>query len=440
MRFKSLCILISIILLINLSAGACSKTNTVDPSINRDIVLNSDNTKEERNQLLTEDLRYVKEELPKHHKNLYANISKKEFNARMDQLIDRIDQLSNTQVFIELNKIIVSVKDAHTSINYWDGYLYPLRFWIFDGKVFIVNADKEQEEMMYSQVLKIDGVAIEDIMEQLTSLISHENESWVLAMFPQYLQAPVFLKGLGIVKDKAQAVFTVGIDGKAKDFTVTALEFKEGTNDNVDKVNTSTVDAIIGKYDQNYSYNFLSEQNTLYFAYNACADMESRSFADFNNEMMNMAEEKKVSKIIVDLRSNSGGNSEILNPFTKRLKGYIKKKPEVKVYILVGRNTFSSGMFAIYRIKEAAPEAVSVGEPTGGALDCYGDVRIMKLPNSQVPLGYSTKYFIFSKMFRYKNEGVGTFLPDISLQPTMEDYINGNDVVLEYVLAIPHIE
>jgi hypothetical protein len=150
---------------------------------------------------------------------------------------------------------------------------------------------------------------------------------------------------------------------------------------------------------------------------------------------MNRIEEEEVDKIIIDLRSNSGGNSEILNPFTKRLKNYIKENPDVKIYTLVGRNTFSSGMFAIYRIKEAAPEAISVGEPTGGALDCYGEVKSMELPNSQLPISYSTKFFEFSKSFSYKNDGVGTFLPDIAIQPTIEDYVNDTDAVLSYVLA-----
>ena len=133
--------------------------------------------------------------------------------------------------------------------------------------------------------------------------------------------------------------------------------------------------------------------------------------------------------------SISGGNSEILNPFTKRLKSYIAENDNVKVYILVGRNTFSSGMFAIYRIKESVPEAISIGEPTGGALDCYGEVKMVNLPNSQIPISYSTKYFKFSKDFTYKNDGVGTFIPDISIQPTIEDYKSGIDVVLGYALV-----
>ena len=431
MRIKSFAMIIGITLLLVLSAASCSSVNALGKSANRGTVLKNDNTNKERNRLLTEDIQYFKKELPRRHKNLFSIITKEEFNSRTDQLIDQVDKLGNKQVFVELNKIIACVGDAHTSINYWDGYSYPLQFYVLDGKVYVVNAGKDYKDMLFSQVLKINGVAIDEVLEQLKSLISHENESWVSAMLPNYLQSPVYMFGLGILQNETETAFTVQKDGKDQEITVSTLEYGEST----EYVNAKEKDILLGIYNKYYAYEYLSDNKALYFEYNACADMEDLSFADFNNEMMNRVEKEEVEKIIIDLRSNSGGNSEILNPFTKRLKSYLEEKPETKIYTLVGRNTFSSGMFAIYRIKEAAPEAVSVGEPTGGALDCYGEVKTMELPNSQLPISYSTKYFEFTKDFRYKNDGVGTFLPDITIQPTIEDYRNGRDAVLNYVLA-----
>jgi adenylate kinase len=431
MRTKIFTLLIGVVVLLSVTACSGNGENTMSKSTNRKVVLQNDNTNEERNLLMAEDIAFFKQELPKRHKNPFSIITQKEFNDLTDQLIGKIDQMNNKKVFVELNKIIASIGDAHTSINIWDGYNYPLQFWIFDGKVYVVNADTSFEEMMFSQILKIDGVDIDSVIDQLTTLISHENESWVSAMLPNYLQAPVYMCGLGIVQNENEAVFTVEKDGEVKDFTVSALEY--GNNPNF--VNKNTKDILIGKYDKYYDYQYLPEHKAFYFEYNVCADMDNLKFADFNKEMFDSIEENDIEKIIIDLRSNSGGNSEILNPFTKRLKSYISKNPNVKVCTLVGRNTFSSGMFAIYRIKESAPEAISVGESTGGALDCYGEVKTINLPNSQIPISYSTKYFEFSKNFSYKNDGVGTFLPDVSIQPTINDYRNGADVVLDYVLA-----
>ena len=431
MRTKFFILLMSAALLLSVTACSSSGKNTMNNSKNERVVLYNDNTNEERNILLTEDIMFFKQELPKRHKNMFSNITKEEFYDMTDQLIDKVDQLNNKQVFVELNKIIALIGDAHTTINIWDGYSYPLEFWMFDGKVYVVNTDTSLKEMMFSQVLKVDGVDIDIIIEKLTTLISHENESWILAMLPSYLQSPVYMYSLGIVQNENNAVFTVQKNEKVQDFTVSALGYGKSAN----FVNEKTEDVLIGKYEKYYNYEYLTDYKACYFEYNACANMDGQTFTNFNKEMFDMIEKNNVDKIIIDLRSNMGGNSEILNPFTKELNSYITNKDNVKVYILVGRNTFSSGMFAIYRIKESAPDAISVGEPTGGSLDCYGEVKTFNLPNSQIPIGYSTKYFEFSKDFTYKNDGVGTFKPDILIQPTIEDYQSGTDVVLNYALA-----
>lgn len=423
-------LLICSALLLCITAYVGGEKMVMGKSANREVILQNDNTNKERNRLLTEDIKFLMKELPRKHKNLFRNITKQEFKDRTSQLIDKIDQLSNAQVFTELNKIIASVGDAHTTINYWDGFKYPLQFQIIDGNVYIVNADTSLKEMLFSKVIKINGIDTNIVVEKLKSLISHENDSWELAMLPNYLQSPVFMYGLGIIQDENKTSFTVLKDGKVRNFDVSSLEYGE----NADYINKKTEDVLIGYYDKYYDYEWLPDNKALYFEYNVCADMDNLKFTDFNKEMFEVIEKNNVNKVIIDLRNNSGGNSEILNPFTKRLKSYIAKNPNVKVYILVGRNTFSSGMFAIYRVKEAAPKAISVGEPTGGALDCYGEVKELKLPNSQLPVYYSTKYFEFSKDFSYKNNGIGTFLPDKSIQPTIDDYKSGTDVVLNYAL------
>ncbi|NLK75296.1 MAG: hypothetical protein GX288_08430 [Clostridiales bacterium] len=432
MRAKFLILLTSILLsLILMTACSVKEEDTMEKSSNKHNDSTSNYSQEDHTQMLTESLLFVKKELPKRHKNMFTKITKEEFNDAIEKLIENIENLNDTQVYTELNKIIASIGDAHTNINYWDGYSYPLKFWIFEDEVYIINADTSLEEMMYSQVLKIDGVDIDEVVKQLTSLISYENESWLLARLPRYLQWPVFMYGLGIIENEQEAVFTVlKDDGTVQDFTVTPLEFDQEAN-YVDQIKNNP---IIGEFEKNYYYDLIPDSKAIYFQYNVCANMDDLIFKDFNKEMFNTIEENAVDKIVVDLRSNTGGNSEILNPFTKSLKSYIKKNSDVKVYTLVGRNTFSSGMFAIYRIKEAVPQAISVGEPTGGALDCFGEVKIMELPNTQIPISYSTKYFEFTKSFKYKNDGVGTFLPDITIRPTIEDFKSGRDVVLNYVL------
>jgi len=429
--WKKLIILLSSIAL--LAATACSAKdagNAIKADV-RQLMLTSNNNNEERNRLFKEDIEYLQKELPKRHKNLFSKITKEEFDSLCRNLINKVDQLDNKHLLVDISKIIAAVGDAHTNINIWDGYLYPLQFWLFDDGVYIVNADARYEDMIFSKVLKIDGTDIETVKKILSETISYENESWLKVMLQNNLRMPAYLYGSGIQQNENQATFTVEKDGEITDFTVNAIDY---FSENINYAYNDSRTKFYGKYEKYYAYEYMDDYKALYFEYNVCDNMNDLSFKEFNKDMMNFIEKNKPEKIIVDVRNNTGGNSEVLNPFTNALKDYIKKNNNVEVYILIGRNTFSSGMFAVFRVKEAAAEAVSIGEATGGALDCYGDIKKLILPNSALPVSYSTKYFEFSKMFAYESDDYSTYLPDEAFNPTIEDYRNGIDSMLEYVL------
>lgn len=422
-------ILISILTIFITACNVDNKkaSKNIENISNREYILSNDNTDEKRNNLLREDIEFLQNELSKKHKNPFSIITKEEFDNKLNSLYNNVDKLNNGQVFIELGKIISSIGDGHTGINYWDGKSYPLEFYMFNDEIYIINADKTLQDMMYSKIVSIDNVSYKDIITELTQQISYENKSWLKQALPNRIM-PAFLYGLGIAKNEKSSTFKVEKNGELKDYEVLISPYGQAYFGS-DRAN----DKIIGKYNNYYDYKYIEDKNIFYFEYNVCAE-KGQKFKDFNSKMFKDIESKSIKKIVIDLRANSGGNSEILNPFTDKLKTYIKDNKNVKVYVLVGRETFSSGMFAIFRIKEAVPETICVGEPSGGAIDCYGDIKDFKLPNSELPIHYSTKYFEFSKVFKYKISEMNAFIPDILLSPSIDDYINERDVVLEYVL------
>lgn len=396
----------------------------------RATILQNGYVNEERNRLLKEDIAYFASELPQRHKNPFTKLSKEEFQEQTAALIADVDHLPNPQVFARLAQIMASIGDAHTCLTFWDGYSYPLQFHLFEEDVYIVNAEKGMEGLLYKKVTEVNGMPIDAVLSRLSTIISHENESWLQNAFPGYLASPVYLFGLDIVPDEKGATFTLEADDVPKDITVPARNSYETP---IDFYNEASDDVLLGRFSSNYSYEYLADANALYFSYNLCKGKQE--FQEFNRRMFEGIAARDVKKIVLDLRRNPGGNSEILNPFTEKLKAYKKEHPNVQVFILTGHATFSSGIDAIYDTITAAPDAVSIGEPTGGAPDCFGEVKSFQLPNSQIPIYYSTEYFEFSKTYTYKNKGTNTFIPDVLLSPTIEDYKAGNDVVLNYALS-----
>jgi hypothetical protein len=377
---------------------------------------------------LKQDFIYFKDEFPKRHINPFTQITKDEFEYRVDSLIADIDKLNIHEILVRFAEIIAAVKDAHTRIDITDGHIYPLEFFVFDDGLYVINADNSLADMLLSKVTKINGVDVSNIIEQLKLLIPHENDSCALDWLPNYINCPIYMYGLGIITDYSQTVFSIEKDGEKRDIIVPIIKSKEQSiNWLLQEINNT----VIGKYNKLYDYQYIEECKALLFSYNSCRDKEA--FDDFNDKMFRYIEDKNVAKIIIDLRCNGGGSSSIIDPFIEEIPRYLTKKPDTNVYILVGRKTFSAGMFAIYQIMDAVPNAVSVGEPTGGALDRFGEAQAFRMPNS-IGVQYSTKFFEFSRMFKYKNSGVNTFLPDIEIAAKFEDYILNNDAVLNYVL------
>src|SRR5690349_15412091 len=63
-----------------------------------------------------EDLRYMAEEMPKVHHNLFHTMTREQFDASVQRLYDRIPQLARHQIIIEMARIVAMVGDGHTNI------------------------------------------------------------------------------------------------------------------------------------------------------------------------------------------------------------------------------------------------------------------------------------------------------------------------------------
>lgn len=96
------------------------------------------------------------------------------------------------------------------------------------------------------------------------------------------------------------------------------------------------------------------------------------------------------------------------------------------VDVIIGRETFSSGILYALQFKERL-EAKLYGEPTGGKPSHYGDIQNMVLPNSKLNISYSTKYFS-------SNINGDTLNPDYEVELSIEDYIIGSDPVLQKII------
>ena len=73
-----------------------------------------------------------------------------------------------------------------------------------------------------------------------------------------------------------------------------------------------------------------------------------------------------------------------------------------------------------------------IGQETGGLPTCYGDHFDFELPNTKLDVRVSYKWSLRPSGID-DNRGV---IPDIVLNPSIEDIISNKDIEMEYVLRL----
>lgn len=170
-------------------------------------------------------------------------------------------------------------------------------------------------------------------------------------------------------------------------------------------------------------------KNAYYIQYNSCQEAPDLPMKEFISFVSEVIKENYYKKVIIDLRYNSGGNSSIFEPMISELSK-LQKKKDFTVYTIIGRNTFSSAIINAIQIDDKLNN-VFVGTPTGGNVNGYGEIKSFNLKNTPITVLYSTKYFELIK--GYEKDSL---YPDIFVEQSFEDYLNGVDTVVEMILQI----
>lgn len=383
------------------------------------------------------DLRYLQTEFARLHANAFTKISREQWDADFDALYERVPDLSDEQIGLEMTRIVAQVGDGHSRVYYFEQAAldYPLGlYWYVEG-LFVVSATEEYSSAIGAQVLAIEGRPIEEIRAAIVPLISTDNEANILAKSPTMLTNPDALAAVGVIEAPGPATFTLAYPGQdAFALEITPVDPSFYTFDSFLRPWDVNPDLLEPPYVQNqtvdYWFTYAPEAKAIYFQYNACVDNPDYPFEVFAADLFAEAEAQGAERIVVDLRRNGGGNSAVIEPFLEGLRERPQYSQPDRLYALIGRGTFSSAMWNAIDLRELG--GTLVGEPTGGKPNAYGETRGFTLPNSGLYVQYSTRYWE-----RVPELGdAPSVLPDINLPRSALDYFAGVDPVLETAFGL----
>lgn len=392
------------------------------------------------------DIYFIENELPKLHKNIFHSISKKEYFEKIDKLKEECKDLELEQRWVKIRSFISLINDAHTSYGYTMTEAYPLNLKVLDDGVFVTAAlnenyhlvrDSSNTKAVGVELIKINGIPIfsasqnTSVFSILKSTLSHENDFYLKSLLSSSLLDPKLLYGAGITNSKSNCNMTFKFrDDSEETIFFEAKDLKNFRNldwavyyDNSYPADKTNLPPYIKFNDKAYYGEFYEDEKALYILYNACVNDLDQPFSNFINELYSQVKEKNIDKVIIDLRNNSGGNSNVIKPLYSLLKNELN---QAELYIIIGSKTFSSGLMNAIELSNDY-NGILIGSPTGGKPNHYGEVKVTQLPSGN-RISWSTNYF---KLIN--DDNIDSLYPDIPIDITSHDFFELKDPILEFI-------
>ncbi len=394
------------------------------------------------------DLEYLRRKLLCEHPDPFFVITEEEFDLQMDAIKDGLVGLSYDEFQVGLMQLIASLGDDHTSLmaSLEDRARFPVVFrWFSDG-LYVIRVARVHAEILGGRVESIQGHSPDEIMDALDSIIPSETEGWLKSSIMPQIVTRSILQALGVIDGDFMTVAVIDAEGE---LVVEKLEASTETADMVGVLDDVDLPLYLSNTHLNFWYESVPSERLLYFQYNRCVDaqrgsQEGPSFAEVFEEMCDFAREVEVDAFIVDLRFNIGGNSSIATPFFRTLlrAGVLRDSRghnlslKGTMFGIIGWRTISSGRIHASELK-LRNRATMFGEPTGGLINSYGNVKSFELPNTGLTIRHSTRLIHTQRESPWTLEE-GTFRrpyePHYLVPLTFEDYAAGRDPVVAAIL------
>ncbi len=383
----------------------------------------------ERAARWVEDIDYLGSQLKSNQLNFSSLVSVQTFDNTLNDVKSSVDSLQDYEIFITLQQIVASLHIAHTLIYPPPAakfHFLPIYAVKFSDGFYIVMTDNRNTALLGGKIIKAGNIDISIVEDSLKKMISYENNYWADYQLSGVFSFVEALQFYGFSNSLAQVELEIEGTGKV---TLNSIEqyYSNFTYGYKSVLGGKSIPLYLQNYSSYYWNTFIAPSKTLYIAYNKCANASNISFAAFTDNIKTFIASNEVDKVVIDLRNNGGGNSSIMNPLLSYLQNSSLNQ-NGKLFVLIGKHTFSSALLNAISLKNDT-RCLLIGEPTGGKPNGYGEVRTFTLPNSGLTAQYCIKYF------SPVSGNPESLLPDSYIDLTAQDYLNGRDPVLDFVLS-----
>ncbi len=383
------------------------------------------------------DIGFFKKRMEETHFNLFANITKDQWQNMVNNLSQNAGTLDDAQIVTELYKITAKVGDGHTTVfpsesGIVNSHILPIRLWLFEDGLYIISAAPEYGNLAGKKVLKIGNYDISDVMHKLKEVISTDNEFTLKSRIPAFLIYTDILYGLGICPKQDEEVITVD-DGQ---YTVKSTPFKREYMHSVMEEpgyyasrDTTHTPLYLKDLHNFYWFTYVPENKLVYMQYNSIQEKKDEPLKDFVNKIFGFINNNDVNYFVLDIRLNGGGNSFLNKTLVQGIVKCEKINKNGSFFVITGRNTFSAAMNLTGDL-EKSTNVIFAGEPTGSRPNFTGESNIINLPFSGLRVSCSSRYWQ-----NYLSDDYRKWIaPQLGVKYFYDDYKNGIDPAMNEII------
>lgn len=410
------------------------------------------------------DLDYLVKRIEIMHPDPYAFYPREDFYQLKDKLIKEIPHLSDMDIVLSISEMLATLHDGHTrwALEHSDPqwlqkslHVLPVIQYAFKDGIYIIAGLNQYQSLVGLKVIRIGEMIISEVNSKLGTIWSHDNPSGEKKFLYYTLSMTEMLKRTGAVEDvsKIEMVLLneqnekITVQLPAVDFFTMAPFFGASwypqTGNGLIAMNHEADNQLplwLVNPGEKFWFKYIPEEKTMFLQINSLNfphgnGKERSQFGKLCDQFFKSFDQSGAEKMVIDLRTNTGGNHVEL----PLLEG-IKARPDInkpdRLFLITGRVTFSAAVHLVTILRRYT-NITLIGEAPSGRPNHYGASRAIRLPNHpEIEIHCSIDYYQDSQPFDFNI----IHAPDIQAEMSMVDYRYNIDPAMRAVKNYDRID
>ncbi|MDX1393876.1 MAG: hypothetical protein R3195_05775 [Gemmatimonadota bacterium] len=356
-----------------------------------------------------------------------------EFDRAVARLHERIPELDDEGVALELQRLMVMLGDGHSAL--WsipnDRVAFtslPIDFYWFSDGIFVTAGDGAAADRVGDELVAIGGIPVADLVAGAEAFITRDNPMGTRAAAPSLLRRMSVLRELGAAPDLSGAELELRApDGTTRALRLEAAGYRSAWRPGPLPGRESETPLWLRGGSEIHMEELAD--GALYVRYPSVSNPEGSTLEAFAGTLDERLERGDVRHVVFDIRRNGGGNNFLNWPLVRSLILFEAGSDDREILVLAGRHTFSAAQNFANWVNRLT-DAVFIGEPTGSAANFTGETTPVELPFSGLRASVSSRYWQDS----HATDTRVWIAPDVPIELDSGSFSDNRDPVIEYVL------